>query len=218
MSSSSFEPIFQSILKSKSYAQFAEKLRASNCPRCPALCAERHNIVVDRGTPKTKLVAIGEGPGENEDLQGKSFVGRGGQLFDKIMASVGIDTNADMLILNVVKCRPPKNRPPTPQEAANCTPYLEWQLKFVKPRVVILLGATAAKYFIPKEKAGKMKDLVGKLFDLPAWPNVTFMLLYHPAFLLRDPRKQPETRDHVKVLRAYLEKEGIYAGHQSSHR
>ncbi len=198
------------IFQAKSYDEFAQRLRESNCPKCPELCAERHTIVVDRGTPSTKIVAIGEGPGENEDLQGKAFVGRGGQLFDKIMASVGIDTNKDMLILNVVKCRPPKNRPPKPQEAANCMPYLRWQLNWVKPRVVILLGATAAKHMMP-EREGPMRDLVGKLFELPDHPGVKFMLLYHPAFLLRDPRKQPETREHVKTLQSYLVKEELHA-------
>jgi DNA polymerase len=208
-----FEPKAADIFAAPSYAEFARRLKESNCSKCPDLCAERTNIVVDRGNPAAKLVAIGEGPGENEDLQGKAFVGRAGQLFDKIMASVGIDTNTDMLILNVVKCRPPQNRAPKPQEAVTCRPFLEWQLKWVKPRAVILLGATAAKHLMPEQKEGPMKDLVGKFFDLPAYPGVKFMLLYHPAFLLRDPRKKPETWEHVKTLRAYLEKEGLYASH-----
>jgi DNA polymerase len=206
----------KAIFDAKKYDDFAQRLRQSNCSKCPELCADRHTIVVDRGTSTAKLVAIGEGPGENEDLQGKSFVGRAGQLFDKIMASVGIDTNADMLILNVVKCRPPENRAPTPKEAANCFPYLEWQLKWVKPRAVVLLGATAAKHFMPEQKSVAMKDLVGKFFDLPAWPGIAFMLLYHPAYLLRDPRKKPETWEHVKALRAFLQKEGLYATAQST--
>lgn len=208
-----FEPKTADVLKAASYEEFARRLRESNCSKCPELCESRHNIVIDRGNPQTKIVVIGEGPGENEDLQGKTFVGRAGQLFDKIMESIGLDTNRDMLIINVVKCRPPENRAPKLEEAAHCRPYMEWQLQWVKPRVVILLGATAAKHLMPEQKDNNMKDRVGQFFDLPSYPGVKFLLLYHPAFLLRDPRKKPETWEHVKNLKKFLEKEGLYAGH-----
>ena len=208
-----FEPKTADVLNATSYREFAERLRNSGCAKCPELCAGRNNIVVDRGNPETKIVVIGEGPGENEDLQGKTFVGRAGQLFDKIMQSIGLDTNRDMLIINVVKCRPPENRAPKPQEAANCRTYLEWQLNWVKPRVILLLGATAAKHLMPEQKDNNMKDRVGQFFELPSYPGVNFMLLYHPAYLLRDPRKKPETWEHIKNLKAYLVKEGLYAGH-----
>jgi DNA polymerase len=196
------------VFSSKTYDEFKKNLIASNCSKCPELCAERHNIVVDRGRSDTPIAVIGEGPGENEDLTGKAFVGRGGQLFDQIMATIGIDTNKNTLIMNVVKCRPPKNRQPKPIEAENCMPYLKWQLNFVKPRVVILLGAIAVKYFLPETKEG-MKARVGRFFDVPEYPNTKFMPLFHPAYLLRDPRKKPETLEHVKSLRAYLEKENL---------
>ena len=141
-------------------------MAASNCSKCENLCNDRSNIVVDRGNHQTRVVVIGEGPGEKEDLSGQSFVGRAGQLLDKIMESIGLDTNKDMLILNVVKCRPPGNRAPTQQEADNCFPYLKWQLDTVKPDVIVLLGATAAKHFFPKKKSTSMKDMVGKFFKL----------------------------------------------------
>lgn len=199
-----FDPAASDVLTAPTYEAFKEKLAGSGCEKCPELCQERHNIVVDRGNPETKVVAIGEAPGENEDLQGAAFVGRAGQLLDKIMSAIGIDTNKDMLILNVVKCRPPQNRAPKPEEGKNCFPYLEWQLKFVKPEVVVLLGATAAKYFLPKKNTN-MRDLVGKFFDVPSYPGVQFLLLYHPAFILRDPRKKPEMWEHVKTLKRYLD-------------
>ena len=187
------------------YAQFKAQLVASNCSKCPDLCRSRTNIVVDRGNPKSKLVFIGEAPGEKEDLSGKSFVGRSGQLLDKIMAGIGIDTNNDALILNVVKCRPPKNRPPEKTEAENCLPYLKWQLERVNPEVIVLLGATAAKYFLPKIPKSGLKSIVGQFFDLPSYPKSKFMQLFHPAYLLRDPRKIKDMEKHAKELKRYLE-------------
>lgn len=149
-------------------------------------------------------MVIGEAPGENEDLQGQAFVGRAGQMLDKIMESIGLDTNKDMLIVNVVKCRPPKNRAPTPAEADNCRPFLDWQIRFVKPRVVVLLGATAAKHLMPKQKGENMKDRVGQFFDIPNYPQTKFLLLYHPAYLLRDPRKKKDMWEHIKNLKVFL--------------
>jgi DNA polymerase len=192
-------------LEAPTYDEFHRRLAASNCSLCPDLCASRTNIVVDRGNPQAQLVLIGEAPGEKEDLQGWAFVGRSGQLLDRAMESVGLDTNRDALIVNVVKCRPPKNRPPKPQEAANCWSYLKWQLDFVKPRYVALFGATAAKYFLPKSEMKGMKERVGKFFTSADFPNVRFMLLYHPAYILRDPRKKKDMWEHVKELRRVLD-------------
>jgi len=202
-----FEPGLADILQAESYEDFKNKLAASQCSKCPELCRERHNIVVDRGNSKTKLVLIGEAPGEKEDLEGNAFVGRAGKLLDQMMASIGLDTNKDMAILNVVKCRPPGNRAPKPIEVENCFPYLKWQLDFIKPQLVVLLGATAAKHFIQDKKAS-MKDLVGKIIEVASYPNSKFMLLYHPAFLLRDPRKKPETWEHLKKMKQHLIGEG----------
>jgi len=150
-------------------------------------------------------------------MQGQAFVGRAGQLLDKIMASIGLDTNQEVLILNIVKCRPPKNRAPKPEEAKNCFGYLQRQLAFVKPRLIILLGATAAKDFIPSRDG--MKERVGQFFDVPEYPGAKFLLLYHPAYLLRDPRKKTDMWEHVKGLRNFLDKENIYGNSlESAHR
>jgi uracil-DNA glycosylase family 4 len=195
--------------KARSYEEFRRWLAASGCALCPELCASRTHIVVDRGNPEAKVVLIGEAPGEKEDLQGQSFVGRSGQLLDKIMASIGVDTNRDTLILNVIKCRPPKNRRPAPEEARNCWPYLKKQLEMVKPRLVVLLGATAAKYFLTETKGAAMKDRVGRFFEAADFPGVEFQLLYHPAFLLRDPRKRADMDQHVQALRKKIVAENL---------
>lgn len=201
-----FDEVAATVFASKTYDEFKKKLASSGCCKCPELCQTRTNIVVDRGNNKARIVAIGEAPGEKEDLQGAAFVGRSGQLLDKMMASIGIDTNKDLLIINVVKCRPPENRAPKPIEAENCMPYLKWQLDFVKPEVVVLLGATAVKHLMPADKDKGMKERVGQFFDLPDYPGTKFQLLYHPAYLLRDPRKQPETLEHLKALKRYLDR------------
>lgn len=206
------------VLSASTYEEFKKSLQAFNCQKCPELCAGRRHIVVDRGNPRAPLMLIGEGPGENEDKEGKAFVGRAGQLLDKIMESIGLNTNSDMLIVNVVKCRPPENRAPKPQEADNCFPYLQRQFELVKPKVVVLLGATAARHFMKGQKSSNMKDRVGQMFDLEAYPGMTFQLLYHPAFLLRDPRKKKDMWEHVQKLRAHLlENNLIYNGSKTGH-
>jgi uracil-DNA glycosylase family 4 len=198
------------IMASTTYAEFKERLAQSNCQRC-GLCAQRTNIVVDRGNPQTAILAIGEGPGENEDLQGAAFVGRAGKLLDQIMMAIQIDTNKDMLIANVVKCRPPENRAPRPPEVASCMPFLKKQIELVKPRVILLLGATALKHIAPaKEKEEfSMAEEAGKFFTLSEYPGIQFMVLYHPAYILRDPRKKPDMWRHVKTLRKYLEENDL---------
>jgi len=190
------------------YNDFRRTLNGSGCDKCPALCAGRRSIVVDRGNPGAKILIVGEAPGETEDRLAQAFVGRSGKVLDEVFASVGIDTNRDTLIANVVKCRPPNNRPPTPAEAANCKPFLMRQIELQKPRAVVLLGATAARHLSPADGVA-MRDRVGKLFELEQFPGVLFQILYHPAFLLRDPRRKPETKAHAAVLRDRLTALGL---------
>ncbi|MEE9264104.1 MAG: uracil-DNA glycosylase, partial [Vicinamibacteria bacterium] len=141
-----FDAGSNTILGSGSYDELKTRLVESGCTKC-GLHAGRTQIVVDRGNPDASVMVIGEGPGEQEDRQGKAFVGRAGQLFDQIMNAVGIDTNEDMLIANVVKCRPPDNRSPHADEAAACLPFLKRQIELVRPHIILLLGATALKHF-----------------------------------------------------------------------
>jgi DNA polymerase len=185
------------ILNAKTYTEFKQALNESQCAKCP-LAQERHNIVVDRGNPEAKVVMIGEAPGENEDLQGKAFVGRAGKLLDTLLLELGFDTNRDSLIINVAKCRPPGNRRPTPAEAAACQPYLLKQLALVQPRIIVLLGATALKHILKDKKDASMASVVGNFFEHPEFPGVKFMVIYHPAYILRDPRKKDVMREYLK--------------------
>lgn len=198
-------------LAATDYTAFKAALIQSNCPLCPALCAERHTIVVDRGHPAARVMVIGEAPGETEDLTGQAFVGRAGKLLDRMLAHAGLDPARDVLVANVVKCRPPNNRPPTPVEAANCLPYLHWQLRHVRPKIALLLGATAARHLLPPD-ARPMRDRVGGFQELSAFPGSLFQLLYHPAYLLRDPRKKTEVRVHLDALRDRLQSAGVPVG------
>src|SRR3989338_3284847 len=134
-----FDDTQNQVLGAKDYTSFKKALLKSNCTRCP-LSESRTHIVVDRGNPEAKVVMIGEAPGENEDLQGKAFVGRAGRLLDEMMKEIGFDTNQDSLIINVVKCRPPENRAPRSEEVSACNPFLQKQIELIKPKIILLLG------------------------------------------------------------------------------
>lgn len=196
------------ILSQESYETFAQALRQSNCQRCP-LSKSRSHIVVDRGNPQSKIMIISERPGENEDKTGAAFVGRAGELLDKIFAAIGLDTNQDLLIVNVVKCLPPVERAPQSNEAEACRPYLEKQIALVQPKVILLLGAVAFKYVSEESRDFSMEAEAGKFFTLPKFSGIQFMVLYHPAFLLRDPSKKKSMWLHVQRLKEYLQKEGL---------
>jgi DNA polymerase len=155
------------------------------------LCAARTTIVVDRGNPKAKLMLVGEGPGEQEDIEGRAFVGRSGRLLDRLLSEAGIDPSSDVFIANVVKCRPPENRAPKPDEAQTCIPFLHRQIELVRPSVIGLLGATAARYLL-EEKLGSMKKELGRTVLVPRFGFATFVVLYHPAYLLYNAAATPE--------------------------
>ena len=186
-------------LKTGTYSEFKAGLIESNCTQCP-LHETRHHIVVDRGNPDAKVLMIGEAPGENEDLQGKAFVGKAGRLLDELLQNLGFNTNQDSLIINVVKCRPPENRQPKPEEAAQCRPFLKKQIDLVKPKIIVLLGATALKHIIPSKKDFSMNEEVGRFFEYEGYPGTKMMVLFHPAYILRDPRKKPLMIEHLKHL------------------
>lgn len=194
-------------LEAADYSSFRELLLNSGCERC-GLAAGRTRIVVDRGNPVASLMAIGEAPGEQEDLQGRAFVGRAGKLLDRLLAEGGLDAAGDLLIANVVKCRPPGNRAPRPEEAATCLPFLRRQIELLRPHTVLLLGAVAARHLFRERKPRPMKEQVGKIFSSREFPGVEFMVLYHPAYLLRDPRKQPAFVRCLGALRERLAGDG----------
>ncbi len=190
------------------YVKFRRLLIESDCRNCP-LHEEREHIVADRGNPATKIMVIGEGPGETEDIKGLAFVGRAGKLLDKIMESIDLSTERDMLICNIVKCRPPGNRAPTREEAKSCMPYLAKQIELQAPRLMLLLGATAYKGMLQERGKFSMEENVGKFFKSSRFPGVELMVLYHPAYLLRDPRKKENMWAHVKKLKEWLVGQGL---------
>ncbi|HEY6001147.1 MAG TPA: uracil-DNA glycosylase [bacterium] len=194
------EPVnYQAIVGATDYPTFARLLRDSGCRRC-ALAANRTRIVVDRGDHRAGILAIGEAPGRQEDLAGRAFVGRAGRLLDELLREARIDPDADVLITNLVKCRPPANRVPRPDEVAACRPYLERQLRLVRPHTVLLLGATALRHFRPSAGVA-LGESAGRRFALEAWPGVAFWPLYHPAYLLRSRRKRPLALEHLERIR-----------------
>ena len=194
-----FDRTQNKILSAKSYAEFKRALVESNCVQCD-LHKHRTQIVVDRGNPDAKVLFIGEAPGANEDLQGKAFVGRAGKLLDAMLKELGFDTDRDALIANVNKCRPPDNRRPTPKEAQTCLPFLRKQIDLMRPRLIALLGATALRHILPAKKDFSMAGEVGKFFNHDSCPEAKFLVLYHPAYILRDPRKKPLMQAHLQLL------------------
>ncbi len=168
------------------------------CEKC-GLCRQIHHKVPGQGSGSADLMFIGEGPGADEDLQGLAFVGRAGQLLTKMIEAIGM-TREQVYICNVVKCRPPQNRVPTPEEAAACLPYLRAQVALVRPKVIVPLGATAAR--------AVLGDQVRITRDRGKWvekKGVWFMPTYHPAALLRDESKKREAWADLKQVMAKLD-------------
>jgi len=190
-------PAQNPLLAAKTYVDFKRRLEASACARC-GLSASRTHIVVDRGDPRARALFIGEAPGAHEDLQGRAFVGRSGKLLDQMLLGLGFDTNRDALIANVVKCRPPGNRPPQGAEVEACLPYLRRQIQLMGPKWIGLLGATALKHLLPERKRFSMNGQAGRFFEHPHFPGVQLFVLFHPAYILRDPRKRPLMEEHLK--------------------
>lgn len=174
-----------------------EKLREDclNCRGCE-LCQARTNVVFGVGSGDAKLMFIGEGPGENEDLQGEPFVGRAGKLLDDMLELIDLD-RTKVYIANMVKCRPPHNRDPLPAEQAACSHWLNRQLELIDPAIIVCLGRIAAMRFIRPDF--KITREHGQWFEKD---GRQVMAIYHPAALLRDPRKRPETFDDLKAIQA----------------
>jgi len=178
-----------------SWAQLEAEI--ADCGKC-RLCETRTNVVPGEGDPNARLMFIGEGPGRDEDLQGRPFVGRSGELLTRMIAAIGME-RGQVYICNIVKCRPPQNRNPEPDEAAACMNYLRGQFALVRPKVVVLLGKVACRYVL-KEEISVMRDH-GKWFERK---GTWFMPTYHPSALLRDPSKKREAWDDFQKIRDKL--------------
>lgn len=169
-----------------------------DCTRCP-LHQERTNIVQTDGNRKARLMFVGEAPGADEDAQARPFVGRAGQLLTKIIEAIGLKRE-EVLIGNVNRCRPPRNRPPTPEEASMCKPFLLREIAAVQPEVIVVMGNTAMRNLLDiKEGITRVR---GQFQD---YHGVKVMPTFHPAYLLRDPSKKKETWEDLKKVRDYLD-------------
>lgn len=173
------------------------KNECGGCRKC-ALCETRTNVVFGAGNENAEVMFIGEGPGENEDLQGLPFVGRGGKLLDDMLSLIDLNRE-NIYIANMVKCRPPKNRDPLETEKEACLPWLRAQTQLISPKIIVCLGRVAASSLIRTDfkisvEHGQWTEKGG----------VKMMALYHPAALLRDPRRRPETFDDLKELQSMI--------------
>lgn len=167
------------------------------CTRCK-LSKGRKNIVFGQGNPKAALMFVGEAPGADEDEQGLAFVGRAGQLLTKIIEAMGL-TRDDVFIANVIKCRPPQNRNPEPDEITACQPFLERQIESIRPRVLVGLGKFGGQWLL--KTAEPISRIRGRLGD---YKGIKVMPTYHPAFLLRNPAAKKEVWEDMKAVRAIL--------------
>jgi DNA polymerase len=179
-----------------------------SCQAC-ALCQTRRNTVFGVGHPSAHCMIVGEAPGENEDLQGEPFVGAAGQLLDRMLAALGLsrqaptDTNQaaarQVFIANTLKCRPPRNRNPSPEELLACQPYLERQVALVQPKVIIAMGRFAVQSLLASdEPIGKLRGRVH------AWRGVPLVVTYHPAYLLRQPADKARAWDDLCLAAQHL--------------
>jgi uracil-DNA glycosylase len=167
------------------------------CTRC-RLHEQRNKIVFGVGNVNADIMFVGEGPGADEDEQGEPFVGRGGQLLNNMINAMGLKRE-DVYIANVVKCRPPGNRTPERDECETCSPFLLRQIDIVKPKIIVALGATAAKNLLQLNDS--MANLRGHIYD---FRNTKLVVTYHPAYLLRDPRQKGEAWKDLQLVMKFL--------------
>ncbi len=163
------------------------------CKRCKLHLTRRH-IVFGEGSEKAQLVFIGEAPGEDEDRQGRPFVGKAGQLLTRIINAIGL-SREDVYITNIIKCRPPHNRNPQQDEIATCEPFLNKQLEVIRPKIICALGTYAAQTLLKTNE--KISQMRGRFY---VYRGIKVMPTYHPAFLLRNPHKKKEAWDDMKKI------------------
>lgn len=169
------------------------------CTKCP-LHKTRTKVVFGEGkVDRPDLMIIGEGPGANEDKEGRPFVGRAGQLLNKMLEGIEL-TREDVYIANVVCCRPPKNRDPEPNEVANCIEYLVRQIRLVQPKAIMLVGKVATEATLNKT----IKSVEGVRKVWYDWDGIPVRVTYHPAYLLRNPNKKPEALEDLRAVRAKI--------------
>jgi uracil-DNA glycosylase len=196
------KPEIEVVTKAPASGEILETLESvcadlGDCQRCK-LAPTRTNIVFGSGNPRAELVFVGEAPGFDEDEQGLPFVGAAGQLLTRIIESTGVKRE-DTYICNILKCRPPNNRNPEPDEVAQCSPFLKRQLAAIKPKIVCCLGKFSAQYLL--QSADSITRLRGRFHDID---GMRVIATFHPAYLLRSPEKKREVWEDMKAIRAEL--------------
>jgi uracil-DNA glycosylase len=191
----SFGPVLRPAARPAALAAISDLI--GDCQRC-RLSQGRNKIVFADGDANAQLMFVGEGPGADEDAQGLPFVGRAGQLLNNMIAAMGLKRE-QVYIANIVKCRPPQNRKPEPDEAHSCMPFLERQIEVVRPRVLVALGATAATYLLGMR--GSIGSMRGRIHD---YRGIQTVVTYHPAFLLRDPAQKKEAWKDLQMALSAL--------------
>ena len=182
--------------KTDGLERIAEQIRG--CPRCGDLVASRTLPVPGTGSPMADVMLIGEAPGREEDRQGKPFVGPAGRTLDELLRAVDLD-RAPLFVTNVIKCRPPKNRNPKPDEISNCFPYLEQQIETVRPRAIGTLGATAAHCLL-----GNRLRLARLRGQVHAYQRLPVVCTYHPAYVRRNPAVQQQVKQELLLLQQQI--------------
>lgn len=170
----------------------------SKCTKCE-LCKGRTNTVPGVGNEKAEIMFIGEGPGKNEDLQGEPFVGAAGKFLDEMLSDIGLE-RSDVFIANVVKCRPPNNRDPLPEEIESCIPYLKQQIVLIQPKIIATLGRFSMNLFLPNAKISQVHGKPQKVNNLLILP------LYHPAAALYNGSQRDVHKADFQVLKVMLDK------------
>jgi len=186
------------------------KQEVNQCTKC-SLSKTRTHVVFGEGNRNAEIMCIGEGPGYYEDIQGRPFVGKSGQLLDKILDVCGFNRNEHVFIANIVKCRPPNNRDPLPEERETCIPHLYKQIELIKPKIIVLLGATALKGLI--DPNAKITQVRGQWMQ---WKDLWVLPTFHPSALLRNEKlKRPAWEDFKKLVAKY--RQLVNENHFSKH-
>ncbi len=194
------QPVQQSadMIGERTRALESLRLSFSDCRRC-AIATQRHTLVFGQGNPQARLMLIGEGPGEQEDLHGIAFCGPSGELLTKMLAAIQI-SREEVYIANIIKCRPPQNRNPLPEEVANCRGYLDAQIDIIKPALIATLGSVAIKTLVSgTEGVMRLRGQTLSYRGIPVVPT------FHPSFLLREPSRKRDAWEDLKRIRGILD-------------
>lgn len=177
----------------------ALRQRVSDCTACPELAATRRQTVFGAGSPQAECLIVGEAPGAEEDARGEPFVGRAGQLLNAMLQAMGF-AREQVYIANVLKCRPPGNADPSPENIAHCAPYLRRQIALIEPRLILALGRVAAQHLL--QSTGSLGALRGRLHH---YDDIPLVVTYHPAYLLRQPADKRRAWDDLRLAMAQLQ-------------